>query len=125
VTIPLDRLEAICRIPHALADHSLGDLIAETGYRELRPALTRDLVVGYLAAHPKLVLDWLRYSENKRTPGGWYLMRTGARWVVGRLGGSEQERELRFGSGPEACAEFILRELDGVADGMVGASRSG
>ena len=125
MTVSTDALDAICRIPQSLADHSLRDLVAETGYRELRPALSQHLVAGYLAGHTKLVLDWLHYSEHKRTPGGWYLMRTPPGWVVGRLGGSEQERELRFGSGTEACAEFILRELDGVAGGTVGASRSG
>jgi hypothetical protein len=45
-------------------------------------------------------------------------------WVVGRIDGAEQDRELRFGTGPEACAEFTLRELDDVAERMVDASRS-
>jgi hypothetical protein len=98
--------------------------VDESGYREARPMLTREDLSAHLARHPKLVLDWLRYSEDKRTSGGWYLIHPASGWVVGRLGGSEQEREIRFGSGPDACAEFILRELDGVADGVVGASRS-
>jgi len=124
LAIPADRLDRICRVPESFPAHSLRELVDETGYRELRPALERGELVAHLARHPKLVLDWLRYSEDKRTSGGWYLMHPSTGWVVGRLGGSEEERELRFGSGPEACAEFILRELDGVADGMVGASRS-
>jgi hypothetical protein len=121
----LDQLDAICRIPEGLAGHSLRDLVAETRYRELRAALTREELTDYLARHPGLVRGWLRYSEDKRTSGGWYLMHPASGWLVGRLSGPENERELRFGSGPEACAEFILRELDGVAGEPVGAPRSG
>ncbi len=125
MAIPSDQLDPICRIPEALSQRSLRDLVAETGYRELRPTLTRDDVAGHLARHPGLVLDWLRYSEDKRTSGGWYLLHRSTEWVVGRLAGPDQEREIRFGSGPEACAEFILRELDGVAGDPVGTPRSG
>ena len=120
-----DQLDAICRIPERLARKSLRALAAETSYRELRPALTREKLTDYLSRHPGLVREWLRYSEDKRTSGGWYLMHPASGWLVGRLGGPEDERELRFGSGPEACAEFILRELDGVAGEPAGAPRSG
>ena len=125
LAIPSERLDRICRIPEALSRRSLRDLVDEVGYRELRPMLDRQDLTAYLAGHPRLVLDWLRYSQGKRTSGGWYLMHpSSSGWVVGRLAGAEAEREIRFGSGPEACAEFILRELDSVADSMVGASRS-
>ncbi len=120
-----DELDAICRIPERLADKPMRELVVETRYRDLRPALTREELSDHLARHPELVRGWLRYSEGKRTSGGWYLMHPASGWLVGRLGGPEKERELRFGSGPEACAEFILRELDGVAGEPAGAPRPG
>ena len=120
-----DQLDVICRIPERLGRKSVRDLVAETHYRELRPSLTREDLTDYLSRHPGLVREWLRYSEGKRTSGGWYLMHPASGWLVGRLGGPEKERDLRFGSGPEACAEFILRELDGVAGEPAGAPRSG
>ena len=125
MAISSDRLDPICRIPEALSRRSLRDLVAETGYRDVRPQLSRQNVADHLARHPGLVLEWLRYSEDKRTSGGWYLLHPSTGWIVGRLAGPEQERELRFGSGPEACAEFILRELDSVAGDPVRTSRSG
>jgi hypothetical protein len=106
-----------------LGKRSLADVVAETGYRDLRPTLTRQGISDYLARHPGLGLGWLRYSEDKRTPGGWYLLHPSREWIVGRLDGPEQERELRFRSGPEACAEFIVRELDSAADDRVGTQR--
>jgi hypothetical protein len=125
LAISSDRLDPICRIPEALSRRSLSDLVADTGYRDLRPTLTRQDVASHLARHPGLVLEWLRYSEDKRTRGGWYLLHPPTGWVVGRAAEPDQERELRFGSGPEACAEFILRELDSVAGDPVGTPRSG
>jgi hypothetical protein len=125
LAISFDRLEPICRIPEAVPRRSLRDLVAETGYRDLRPTLSRQEITDYLTRHPGLVLEWLKYSEDKRTSGGWYLFHPSTGWVVGQLAGPEQERELRFGSGPEACAEFILRELDSVAGDPVGTPRTG
>jgi hypothetical protein len=119
-----DRLDLICRIPESLPRHSLRDLVAAVGYEEVRPALTRQDLTEHLARHPGLVLEWLRYSEDKRTSGGWYLLHPSTGWLVGRLAGPEQERELRFGTGPEACAEFILRELDSLAGDPAGTPRS-
>jgi hypothetical protein len=124
LAISSDQLDAICRIPEALARRSLRDLVVETGYQDLRREVTRDDLAAHLARHPHLVLEWLRYSEGKRTSGGWYLLHPSAGWLVGRLAGPDQERELRFRTGPEACAEFILRELDSVAGEPVGTPRS-
>lgn len=124
MTISLDQLDSICRIPRSASRQSMSRLVTATGYRELRPALSRELVAEYLARHPDRVREWLRYSQDKRASGGWYLLHLSSGWVVGRLSGEEQERELRFGSGPEACAEFILRELDSVAGDPVGTQRS-
>jgi hypothetical protein len=124
MAMTFDRLERICRIPAALSRRSLQALVIETGYRELRPTLSRAEVAAYLAKHPGLVLEWLRYSENKRTSGGWYLLHPSTGWLVGQLAGQGEERELRFETGPEACAEFILRELDSVAGDPVGTPRS-
>lgn len=125
MAISPDQLDQICRIPERVPDRSLPDLVTEAHYLELRPHLTRNELGGHLAKHPGLVFRWLRYSEDKQTSGDWYLLRSASDWIVGRLGGTEGERELRFGSGPEACAEFILRELDGVADRMAAASDRG
>lgn len=125
VSITSDELESICTLPRAVPRASLRNAVSATGYRELRPLLTRDAIAGFLSRHPGLVREWLRYSEDKRTSGGWYLLHPTSGWIVGRLAGPEEERELRFGSGAEACAEFILRELDSVVGEPADAPRSG
>ncbi len=125
MAISSDRLDQICRILERMTHRSLGDLVADAHYRDLRARLSRDDLADYLAKHPGLVFRWLRYSEDNRSSGVWYLLHPASGWIVGRLDGPEGERELRFGSGPEACAEFILRQLDAVADRMVAAPDRG
>ena len=125
MAISSEQLEAISRIPERLEARSIANALVESGYREVRRELSRAELADYLARHPSRIRDWVRYSEEKQTSGGWYLLHPTAEWIVGRLAGPEEERELRFRAGPEACAEFILRELDSVAADAGGTSRSG
>lgn len=52
------------------------------------------------------------YSDDKRTSGGWYFLRRGHRWIVGRLESQPRPDEREYDSQFEACAHFILLELD-------------
>jgi hypothetical protein len=60
------------------------------------------------------VEQWERYSWDKRTTGGYYLLRSGNEWTVGklRMPGAVKETLLAGSSEPEVCAEYILLELD-------------
>jgi hypothetical protein len=60
-----------------------------------------------VAAHPELIEQWLSYSEDKRTTGGWYIRRNGQ---IGRVLQPGTERE--FASIHEAVAEYVVLELD-------------
>jgi hypothetical protein len=85
----------------------------------IREALTRTAYVGHrvtfnatdlrplIAADPALIEDWLAYSEDKRTSGGWYVRRTGE---IGQL--SKPASRAIYPSIEEAIAEFVVRELD-------------
>jgi len=67
------------------------------------------MMAQYLAAYPEVVEQWKAYSSDKRTRGGWYLTGRGDSWEVGRGEGGDTSL---YGSGEEACSEFILKELD-------------
>ena len=49
----------------------------------------------------------MSYSEDKRTDGGWYILRDG---TVGRLGKPATKRQ--FESLHQAVAEYVILELD-------------
>jgi hypothetical protein len=115
--IASDDLERICRIGHDSSVRgqglSLRQLLADTRYRELRGRVDHGILMQHLVERPELAQHWLMYSEDKRTSGGWYLTTKGSEWEVGRLdAGSRPIDQRRYGSSVEACASYILLELD-------------
>jgi hypothetical protein len=105
------RLIAILRIGRDAslrgADLSVRDALKRTGYVGYRPMFKASDLLSLIAADPALVEDWLAYSEDKRTSGGWYVLRTGE---IGQV--SNPASRITYSSIEEAIAEFVLRELD-------------
>ena len=105
-----DQILAILRIGHDCsirgAGISLRDARAKTGYAAARPHLRPSDLVPFIARHPELVQQWIAFSEDKRTDGGWYLTREAE---IGRINESKKEK---FASQDAAVAEYVLRELD-------------
>lgn len=97
---------------------SLRQLIEESGYRSLSPGIERSQLAVVLREEPAIVDDWLAYSEDKRTSCGWGLGPSPeGGWVVD---GPDGIRE-KFANLEDACAEFVLRELDYWAAVVAGA----
>jgi len=86
---------------------SLKDALSRTRYRELRPQFGESDLLVHLKEHRALIEEWLLYSEDKRTDGGWYLLQDGSIGQVHRPG-----EELRFPSLEHAVAAYVVRELD-------------
>jgi len=84
---------------------SLQDAITQSRYKELRSAFTPADLVPLIQANSQLAQEWLSYSEDKRTSGGWYLLESGQ---IGEIGGSQ----LKFPSTQLAVANYVVRELD-------------
>jgi hypothetical protein len=91
----------------------LRELIEGAGYPTLRPTLTDRLLADYIADHPDIITQWSMYSDDKRTTDGWYFVHEVDSWIVGRLGlRGKRAVEHRYNSAAEACARFVLAELD-------------
>ena len=88
---------------------SLKDALERARYRELRPELRRQQLEAYFGTHPETIEEWLRYSEDKRTEGGWYLTTYRDAWQVGRVSALFPHS---YDSAARACSEYVLRELD-------------
>ena len=103
-------LERILRIGHESsirgAGISLRDALSKAHYKELRATFTPEDLIPAIHANPALVRDWLMYSEDKRTSGGWYLLEPG------EVGQVASKVRLQFPSIEAAVAEYVVRELD-------------
>ena len=85
---------------------SLVDALSRCRYQEFRSMFTAEDFVPLLQGDPQLVQDWLLFSEDKRTTGGWYVLETG------EVGNLTTGTHLQFPSLPISVANFVTRELD-------------
>ena len=86
---------------------SLLEALMRTHYRELRKNFYPNDLVSILEAHPEISKEWVLYSEDKRTSGGWYLL---DKFEIGQVGKPESTKY--FNSIEKAVAEYVVRELD-------------
>lgn len=86
---------------------SLREALARTRYGDLRPSFAPADLVSIIQNYPEVIEEWMLYSEDKRTSGGWYLLRDGK---IGKVGDTESQKS--FASLGEAVAEYVVRELD-------------
>ena len=86
---------------------SLREALSRTKYKERRSGFGAGDLRPVLAAHRELTEEWCAYSEDKRTSGGWFLLRSA---VIGRVG--DPDSQTRFDSMEEAVAEYVVQELD-------------
>jgi hypothetical protein len=86
---------------------SLRDALSRTHYTYRRSGFGPRELVPLIGSRRELAEGWFAYSEDKRTSGGWYLLRSGE---IGRAG--DPGSRLRFDTLEEAVATYVVRELD-------------
>lgn len=95
---------------------SIYEMLKRTGYIERRGSLTVEAIRKALARSPEHLCEWLEYSADKRSGGGWYIRGENGQFEVGNLDADARVAERRsYSNVEEACADFIRRELDQIA----------
>ena len=106
------RMLNILRIGHDCSKRgagiSLRDALTRTNYSNVRNEFDAHDLLPFLKADRDLVEQWVMYSEDKRTSGGWWIIKETCE--VGCIGFPEKTQ--RFESLDHAVAEFVVRELD-------------
>jgi len=104
-------LVGILRIGHETsmrgAGISLKDALARTRYSAVRRTFRAADLIPLIKADPAIARQWVLYSMDKRTSGGWYLTERGE---IGKL--RRDSNSMQFDSMEEAVAEYVVRELD-------------
>jgi hypothetical protein len=108
---PGDLLLPILRIGHNTSARGAGISISEalrvTNYAKRRRDFSSADLLLTIERDPSLIEEWISYSENKRTDGGWYILKDG---TVGRAG--KPGTTKRFEPLHRAVAEYVVLELD-------------
>jgi hypothetical protein len=113
-----DVISKVCSMPRDFKvsrNKSMIQLLKKSGYLEHKNDVVKDEVIKFLKNHSDLVEDWQIYSLDKRTSTGWYLLHEDSVWTVGYLNIGGREKEYKFTTGFEACAVFIIYELEQLA----------
>ena len=87
---------------------SLREAIQRTDYRRVRNSFDAVDLVPLVQDAPTLVKQWLMYSDDKRTDGGWWISDSPP--SIGRV--FKPELTETFKSLDEAVAAYVVRELD-------------
>ena len=87
---------------------SLSDALRRSDYAGTRPGLGVTDLLEMLGQHPEFVTDWVAYSQDKRTSGGWYLLATEN--AIGML--DDPHRTISLDTLEQAVSEYVLHELD-------------
>lgn len=114
-----EALVRACNLAHDYRSRSMSPiaLMAESGYRVHRRELDVEKIRKHVAAHPKLISDWMGYSENKRVSSGWYFHddSVDGLYVVGCISANNSATTRRkYSDDVEACAFYIKQELESI-----------
>ena len=101
---------------HNRNDKSIIQIFNETGYLSDMESVSKEALIDYLQTNPELITEWENYSADKRYSPSWYFLSDGSEWIVGYASAPSQEQRKVFKSKFEACAEFILHELEKFAE---------
>ena len=101
---------------HNRNDKSIIQIFNETGYLSEMKAVSKEALIDYLQTNPELIIEWENYSGDKRYEPSWYFISDGSEWIVGYASVPSQEQKMVYQSKFEACAEFILHELERFAE---------
>ena len=85
---------------------SLNKAMIQCDYNVIRKNIDIKEMIFLLQSNSNLTKDWIQYSEDKRTSGGFF--------IKGKIVGSIDNniRNVSYKSKEIALANFILRELD-------------
>ena len=97
---------------YRLGNVSMIDLLKSFGYLQNPSAVMEEQLEEVFLTYPDLISDWVRLSEDKRTPEGWCLRRSyyTAGWTVGRVPETTERR--RFKDQFKACSFFVKQEIE-------------
>jgi hypothetical protein len=87
---------------------SMREALQKCHYIQLRNSFGPEDLLPLIRADRSLVTQWIMYSEDKRTSGGWYLIESTRE--VGTFGPPPES--FTFRSIDEAVAQYVVRELD-------------
>ena len=112
----MDRTKAINNIIEipircANGNKSFVTLLQDSGYLEF-PDINVSELIKAINVNEERVNDWFQWSDAKRVDKGWFFIENAGKYAVGYSPATEGYRQFIYDDKIEACANFILKELE-------------
>jgi hypothetical protein len=111
-----DCIIKVCNVPldFKLLGKSSLTLLRESNFAAYSNDISPRDIKDYLLKHKTLIDEWQTWSENKRT-SGYYLSINADKYLVGSFDKDGKDNFSKsFATAEDACAEFILREVNAI-----------
>jgi hypothetical protein len=105
----------ICELPldFKKGDKSSFQLTKESGFDDGNKKSVISAIKDYLELHSSLINDWLMWSQDKRTRGGFYLI-VDMHNIVGSIDPKYKRIDKEFETPIDACSEYIYLEISSI-----------
>ncbi|MBT8454674.1 MAG: hypothetical protein HKO95_00165 [Rhodobacteraceae bacterium] len=112
-----DIIQTVCDFPNLFRNgqKSAVQLAKSLRLRARRAEITQPALAAFLKDHPEQIELWLGWSDDKRTSPAWGLRRTDTGYLLFRYPDGPR---TSYENGPEACAAFIEKEIDGLLSSL-------
>lgn len=113
-------LKRICYLPkefYRRGDVSIVELLNELDYATMRTLIDEKYLVSIIEQDPQIINDWSSWSSDKRVDKGWVFQGSEQLgWTVWYYSPESTKAPApTHKNGAEACAHYILADLDSVA----------
>ena len=115
------QLDSLCRMPVVFRERghiSMVQLVRDSGFDRSFSTVLESDINAHLRENSELVEAWVGYSQDQRCSPAWYLSGPGdgleglRSWSVGYYSNEGAAPETTFSDEFEACAFFIVRNLE-------------
>jgi hypothetical protein len=112
----------IIRLPrefYTSGNVSMSSLLEATGYFALHDQVSERDIRRALLACPECIQEWMQYSEDKRTPSGWYFTQNDEGcYETGYIADARtRTTRVQYEHATDGCAAFIKHEIESIRSG--------
>ncbi len=109
--------KSIIQIPRDFLRGNLSpyELVRKSGYFKLHDKIQEAEIIELLKQYPKVIEDWLQWSDDKRCSSAWYFNKgDDNKYFVAHHPEGDKDQEIWTEDGFKACAGYIKREIESI-----------
>ena len=115
--------DAVVLLPRRYHEGQLSpyDILKGTGYFDRHADVSEQLIARALSNDPRLLDEWVQYSDDQRTDSGWFIREEPHGYLVAyfpkqRTGPDLEINRTRYADKLSACAAFVKHHIETIRE---------